>query len=64
MNWFDTELGKSLVDFEQKVMQKYLQQKFGYYALQLGEHKKNLIKAAKIKHHIIARGKEKNGRLR
>ncbi|MBT4571311.1 MAG: methyltransferase domain-containing protein [Nitrosomonadales bacterium] len=60
MNWFDTELGKSLVDFEQKVMQKYLQQKFGYYALQLGEHKKNLIKATKIKHHIIARGKEKN----
>jgi len=38
MNWFESESGKSLVDFEQKVVQSYLDQKFGYYALQLGEH--------------------------
>ena len=60
MNWFDSESGKSLVDFEQKVIEKYLDQKFGYYSLQLGEHKSNLIKNAKIKHQIIGCGKEKN----
>ena len=60
MNWFDSESGKSLVDFEQKVIEKYLDQKFGYYSLQLGEHKSNLIKKAKIKHQIIGCGKEKN----
>ena len=60
MNWFDSETGKSLVDFEQKVVDKYLDQKFGYYALQLGEHKNNLIKNSKIKHHILVRGKKKN----
>ena len=59
MNWFDSESGKSLVDFEQKVIEKYLDQKFGYYSLQLGEHKSNLIKNAKIKHQIIGCGKEK-----
>ena len=51
---------KSLVVFEQKVIEKYLDQKFGYYALQLGEHKSNLIKNVKIKHQIIVSGKEKN----
>ena len=60
MNWFDSESGKSLVDFEQKVIEKYLDQKFGYYSLQLGEHKSNLIKNAKIKHQIIGCGEEKN----
>ena len=60
MNWFDSESGKSLVDFEQKVIEKYLDQKFGYYSLQLGEHKSNFIKNAKIKHQIIGCGKEKN----
>ena len=60
MNWFDSESGKSLVDFEQKVIERYLDQKFGYYSLQLGEHKSNLIKNAKIKHQIIGCGKEKN----
>ena len=59
MNWFDSESGKSLVDFEQKVIEKYLDQKFGYYSLQLGEHKSNLIKNAKIKHQIIGCGKHK-----
>ena len=60
MNWFESESGKSLVDFEQKVVQSYLDQKFGYYALQLGEHQQNLIRNAKVKHHILSRGKEKN----
>lgn len=60
MNWFESESGKSLVDFEQKVVQSYLDQKFGYYALQLGEHQQNLIRNVKVKHHILSRGKEKN----
>ena len=59
MNWFDSELGESLVVFEQKVIEKYLDQKFGYYALQLGEHKSNFIKNVRIKHQIIVSGKEK-----
>ena len=60
MNWFDSQLGKSLVSFEKKTIEKYLDQKFGYYALQLGEHKSNLIKNTKIKHQIIVSGKDKN----
>ena len=60
MNWFDSQLGKSLVSFEQKTLEKYLDQKFGYYALQLGEHKSNLIKNTKIKHQIIVSGMDKN----
>ncbi len=60
MNWFDSESGKRLVTFEQKVIEKYLDQKFGYYALQLGVHKNNLIKNAKIKNQIVVNGKEKN----
>jgi ubiquinone/menaquinone biosynthesis C-methylase UbiE len=60
MNWFDSQLGKSLISFEKKTIEKYLDQKFGYYALQLGEHKSNLIKNTKIKHQIIVSGKDKN----
>ncbi len=60
MNWFDSQLGKNLVSFEQKTIEKYLDQKFGYYALQLGEHKSNLIKNTKIKHQIVVSGKDKN----
>tara|TARA_B100000767_G_scaffold147235_1_gene138723 strand:+ start:69 stop:743 length:675 start_codon:yes stop_codon:yes gene_type:complete len=60
MNWFDSESGKSLVNFEQEVIKKYLDQKFGYYALQLGVHKNNLIKNTKIKNQVVVNGKEKN----
>ena len=60
MNWFDSKTGESLVNFEQKIVQEYLEQKFGYYALQLGDHEKNLIQNAKVKHHIFTSGKEKN----
>ena len=60
MNWFDSESGKRLVTFEQKVIEKYLDQKFGYYALQLGVHKNNLIKNTKIKNQVVVNGKEKN----
>ena len=60
MNWFDSKTGKSLVNFEQKIVQRYLEQKFGYYALQLGDHEKNLIQNTKVRHHILTSGKEKN----
>ena len=40
MNWFDSQLGKSLISYEQKTIERYLDQKFGYYALQLGDAQK------------------------
>ena len=60
MTWFDTKNGQRLLDLEEEVLSEFLEDKFGYFALQTNTNGRNLLKKTRMKHHIMLDGKEKN----
>ena len=60
MTWFDTKNGQRLLNLEEEVLSEFLEDKFGYFALQTNTNGRNLLKKTRIKHHIMLDGKDKN----
>ena len=60
MTWFDTKNGQRLLNLEEEVLSDFLEDKFGYFALQTNTIGRNLLKKTRIKHHIMLDGKEKD----
>ena len=63
MNWFNTKAGKNLLQFEKVVINKFVQQKFGYYAVQLSAGEVNFLEHSKIKSHFFTYGKAQSMEL-
>ena len=57
MNWFNTKAGKNLLQFEKVVINKFVQEKFGYYAVQLSTGEVNFLEHSSIKSHFFTYGK-------
>ena len=60
MTWFDTKNGQRLLNLEEEVLSDFLEDKFGYFALQTNTIGRTLLKKTRIKHHIMLDGKEKD----
>tara|TARA_B100001063_G_scaffold59633_1_gene53854 strand:+ start:128 stop:790 length:663 start_codon:yes stop_codon:yes gene_type:complete len=60
MTWLDTKNGQRLLNLEDEVLSEFLEDKFGYFALQTNTNGRNLLKKTRMKHHIMLDGKEKN----
>ena len=60
MTWFDTKNGQRLLNLEEEVLSEFLEDKFGYFALQTNTNGRNLLKKTRMKHHIMLDGKDKN----
>jgi len=60
MNWFKTITGKSLLNFEKKIANKFTEGKFGYFAVQLSDGDINFLKNSRIKNHLFINGPKKN----
>lgn len=57
MNWFETKAGKNFLKLEKVIVNKFVQEKFGYYALQLSACDINFLDQSKIKNHFFNYGK-------
>ena len=60
MNWFQTKSAKSLILQEKKIINKFIEDKFGYHALQLGSSFTNFLENSRISNHIFNQGPLKN----
>ena len=60
MTWLDTKNGQRLLNLEDEVLSEFLEDKFGYFALQTNTNGRNLLKKTRMKHNIMLDGKEKN----
>lgn len=58
MNWFETKAGKNLLKLEKAIINKFVQEKFGYYALQLSTCDINFLDQSRIKNHFFNYGKD------
>ena len=43
MTWFDTKNGQRLLNLEEEVLSEFLDDKFGYFALQTNTNGRNLL---------------------
>ena len=60
MNWFDSPYGKQLLSTEQALIDAFIHDKFGYFALQLGSFDCNFLNNSRISTHLFNGGKHKN----
>lgn len=60
MTWFDSILGKSLLENEKSIIYPFLEDKFGYYALQINFPEKDFLHVSRIPNHLFNDGKLKN----
>jgi SAM-dependent methyltransferase len=60
MSWFNSPAGKQLLLAEQFVIESLLQDKFGYFAMQLGGYDCNFLTESRIAKHLFNGGKYQN----
>ncbi len=60
MNWFKTVAGKNLLEFEKDIIDRFLEEIFGFYALQLSDCDINFLENSRIKNYIYSNGPYKN----
>ena len=60
MTWFNSTAGKSLLELEASIVQSFLEEKFGYYALQINFAEFNFLSTSRIKNHLFSDGNRKN----
>jgi len=60
MTWFNSTAGKSLLEHEIRALQPFLEEKFGYYALQINFSEFDFLKTSRISKHLYSAGKSKN----
>jgi SAM-dependent methyltransferase len=60
MSWFNSPAGKQLLIREQAIIETLIYDKFGYFAIQLGNYDCNLLAGSKISKHLFSGGKHQN----
>ena len=60
MSWFNSPAGKQLLLTEQSVIDSLLEDKFGYFAIQLGDCDYNFLTESRIAQHLFNGGKYQN----
>ena len=60
MNWFKSKTAKSLIAQEKEIVNKFIEDKFGYFALQLGGSFADFLEHSRINKHLFNEGVLKN----
>ena len=60
MHWFKSKTAKSLITQEQIIIDKFIEDKFGYFALQLGGNFNDFLENSRITKHLFNDGILKN----
>ena len=60
MNWFKSQTAKNLIAEEKKIVQRLVEDKFGYFALQLGGSFANFLEGSRINQRLYNEGPLKN----
>ena len=60
MSWFNSSAGKKLLQTEQFVIQSLIDDKFGYFAIELGNYDCNFLAKSRIATHLFSGGKYQN----
>ena len=60
MSWFNSLAGKKLLQTEQSVIESLINDKFGYFAIQLGNYDCNFLAGSRIATHLFSGGKYQN----
>jgi len=60
MNWFKSKAGKSLIKIEKLIIEKLIEDKFGYFALQFGGSGYDFLNNSRINKHLFNEGILKN----
>lgn len=60
MSWFNSQAGKQLLLTEQSIVDSLLEDKFGYFAIQLGDYDCNFLTESRIAQHLFNGGKYQN----
>jgi SAM-dependent methyltransferase len=60
MNWFKSKTAKSLIAQEKIIIDKFTEDKFGYFALQLGEPFDDFLQNSRIAKHLFTDGVLRN----
>ena len=60
MNWFKSKTAKKLIEQEKIIVNKFIEDKFGYFALQIGGYFTNFLEHSRITKHLFNEGILKN----
>ena len=60
MGWFNSLAGKQLLTTEQSVIEGLIRDKFGYFAIQLGDYDCNFLAESRIAKHLFSGGQYQN----
>ena len=60
MNWFKSKTAKNLIEQEKIIINKFIEDKFGYYALQIGWPFADFLEQSRINKHIFNDGPLRN----
>ena len=60
MNWFKSKTAKNLLAQEKVIINKFIEDKFGYFALQLGGGFSDFLESSRITKHLFNSGILKN----
>ena len=60
MSWFSSLAGKQFLLTEQSVIEDLINEKFGYFAIQLGNYDCNFLARSRISKHLFSDGKYQN----
>ena len=60
MKWFESNNAKKLVEQEKEILNKFIEDKFGYFALQLGGPFTDFLENSRIHRHLFSEGVLKN----
>jgi len=56
MRWFESKIAKKLIAQEKKIIDKFIEDKFGYFALQLGGPFADFLQNSRINRHLFSDG--------
>ena len=60
MNWFKSKTAKKLIEHEKIIVNKFIEDKFGYFAIQIGGVFANFLEHSRITKHLFNEGVLKN----
>ena len=63
MSWFSSLAGKQFLLMEQSVIEDLINEKFGYFAIQLGNYDCNFLAESRIAKHLFSGGRYQNIRF-
>jgi len=60
MNWFKSKTAKKLIEHEKIIVNKFIEDKFGYFAIQIGGAFTDFLESSRINKHLFNEGILKN----